>query len=129
MMNVNAAPPCTCSPKLKQTPPPPQSVLLLSVWLSGFTHKPRRPSSNREPGLWQPYQRFKNQRESDKTNRQQREMRNTPPACPVPVPTTAAAPITFRKTVRFMCVCYRLCSGSYFFVAFTFWQITKWDLI
>lgn len=67
-----------------------------------------------QPGLWQPYQRFKTQRESDRTNRQECEMKNTPQACPERVYTTAAAPITFRKAVRFMCLyIYRLCFSAY----------------
>lgn len=99
------------------------SVRTPPVCLSGCLVVPTSPAvrpraSNGEPGLWPPYQRFKNQRESDKTDRQQCELRNTPPACPVPVSTTAAAPITFRKTFRLMCLDYRLCSRSYFFCGF-----------
>lgn len=44
VMNVNGSPPFTCSPKLKQTPPPPQSVLPLSVCLFDWLFLPTSPA-------------------------------------------------------------------------------------
>lgn len=76
VMNVNGSPPFTCSPKLKQAPPPPQSVLPLSVCLSGCFYPPAPQSvlacrsTGSLPGLRQPYERLEIQCESDMKNRQ-----------------------------------------------------------